>query len=90
MKEIVTLSGKGGAGKSSITAALGFLFSRQGRVLLADTDVDAPNLNLVLDAEVKKSHGITASDKAVIDYDLCSSCMECVEACRFFSIIGTD
>ena len=92
MKEIVVLSGKGGVGKSSLTAALGTLFAKEKNhtVTLADTDVDAPNLHLVFGAEFDSSQGITASDKAFIDYELCSRCMACVDACKFSSIIGTD
>lgn len=88
MKELVVLSGKGGVGKSSLTAALGHLLARNHTVVLADTDVDAPNLHLVLGAELDSSQPITASDKAFIDYDLCSRCMACVDVCRFSSIIG--
>jgi len=90
MKEIVILSGKGGVGKSSLTAAVGHLLAENHKIVLADTDVDAPNLDLVLGAELESTHGITASDKAFIDYDLCSGCMECVDVCRFSSIIGED
>jgi MinD superfamily P-loop ATPase len=90
MKEIVVLSGKGGVGKSSITAAVGQLLAEKYRIVLADTDVDAPNLHLVLGAELESTHGISASDKAFIDYDICSRCLQCVEVCRFSSIIGDD
>jgi MinD superfamily P-loop ATPase len=90
MKEIVVLSGKGGVGKSSITAAVGQLLAEKYRIVLADTDVDAPNLHLVLGAELESTHGISASDKAFIDYDICSRCLQCVEVCRFSSIIGED
>lgn len=45
MKEIVVLSGKGGVGKSSLTAALGHLLAEKYTIVLADTDVDAPNLD---------------------------------------------
>lgn len=90
MKEIVILSGKGGTGKSSLTAALGTLLAGKFKVVLADTDVDAPNLHLVLGSEEREVLDITASDKAVIDYDLCTRCMECVDVCRFSSIIATD
>jgi len=90
MKEIVILSGKGGVGKSSLTAAVGHLLADSHKIVLADTDVDAPNLDLVLGAKLESSNGITASDKAFIDYDLCSRCMECVDVCRFSSIIGED
>ena len=90
MKELVVLSGKGGVGKSSLTAALGHLLAQNHTVVLADTDVDAPNLHLVLGAQLDSTHAITASDKAIIDYDQCSRCMACVDVCQFSSIIGTD
>ncbi|WPD21689.1 MAG: ATP-binding protein [Candidatus Electrothrix scaldis] len=92
MKEIVILSGKGGVGKSSLTAALAHLLTENGkyRLTLADTDVDAPNLHIVLGAEFDRSTGVTASNKAIIDYDKCSRCMNCVSACAFDSIIGTE
>ena len=95
-KEIVVLSGKGGVGKSSLTAAIGTLLAEpeltgsKRKIVLSDTDVDAPNLHLVLGAEFESSSGIVASDKAFIDYDRCIGCMECVEACKFSSIIGDD
>lgn len=92
MKEIVILSGKGGVGKSSLTAALGHLLAENDkhRLVLADTDVDAPNLHLVLGAKFDRSFGIKASDKAVIDADLCSRCLACKEVCKFGSIIGKE
>lgn len=92
MKEIVILSGKGGVGKSSLTAALARLLTEQGeyRLTLADTDVDAPNLHIVLGAEFDRSTAVAASDKAVINYDTCSRCLRCVDACAFDSIIGTE
>jgi MinD superfamily P-loop ATPase len=92
MKEIVILSGKGGVGKSSLTAALGHLLAGNGqrRLVLADTDVDAPNLHLVLGAQFDRSLSVKASDKAVIDTDLCSRCMACRDVCKFGSIIGED
>lgn len=90
MKEIVILSGKGGVGKSSLTAALGILFAETYKLVLADTDVDAPNLHLVLGAEPYASIEIEASEKAFIDYDQCISCMECLDVCKFSSIIGKD
>jgi MinD superfamily P-loop ATPase len=92
MKEIVILSGKGGVGKSSLTAALAQLLTQDGkyRLTLADTDVDAPNLHIVLGAEFDRSRAVAASDKAMIDYDKCSRCMACVDACAFESIIGSE
>ena len=89
MREVVILSGKGGVGKSSMVASLGVIFARQYQVVLADTDVDAPNLSLVLGAKPRSSEAITASAKAFIDTDKCSGCMMCRDVCKFSSIIGT-
>jgi MinD superfamily P-loop ATPase len=92
MKEIVVLSGKGGVGKSSLTAALGHLLTegKNRRITLADTDVDAPNLHIVLGAEFERSRGVTASNKAFVDYDRCVGCMQCVDVCKFSSLIGKE
>ncbi|MCI5159259.1 MAG: 4Fe-4S dicluster domain-containing protein, partial [Candidatus Electrothrix sp. AUS1_2] len=74
-----------------LTAALAHLLTEQGmRLTLADTDVDAPNLHIVLGAEFDRSTAVAASDKAIIDYDKCSRCMNCVDACAFNSIIGGE
>ena len=88
MKEIVIISGKGGVGKSALTAALGALLAEKHRVLLADTDVDAPNLHLAMDTRLTDFQEIAASDKAFIDYERCSGCMTCVETCRFSAIMA--
>ena len=90
MKEVVLLSGKGGVGKSSIAASLGDLSARKYKVVLVDTDVDAPNLHLVLGARLRNSEDIAASSKAFIDYDKCIGCMTCKEVCRFSSITGEE
>ena len=90
MKEIVVLSGKGGVGKSSLTAAIGTLLADTYKLVLADTDVDAPNLHLVLGVEPYETSEIEASEKAVIDYAQCNNCMNCLEVCKFSSIIGED
>ncbi len=82
--------GKGGVGKSSFTAAIGTILAEELRVVLADTDVDAPNLHLVLGAVLESSEDISASEKAFIDYDLCSRCMICVDICRFSAITGDE
>ena len=90
MKEIVILSGKGGVGKSSIAASLAVLFARDTKVLLSDTDVDAPNLDLVLGAALKGSEEISASFKAFVDYDKCIGCLACRDVCKFTAIIGEE
>lgn len=90
MKEMVVLSGKGGVGKSTITASLGAILSEEYRVVMADTDVDAPNLALFFPATPDKSRDIQASEKAFIDYEKCSGCLKCVNACRFSSMINFE
>lgn len=80
MKEIVILSGKGGTGKTSITAAFATLADRP---ILVDCDVDAADLHLVLEPEVKESHDFLGAQTAVIDADNCIGCSRCVDVCRF-------
>lgn len=55
---------------------------------MTDTDVDAPNLHLVLGARLRDSQQIAASEKAFIDYKLCQSCLTCVDICKFAAIIA--
>lgn len=90
MKEVVIVSGKGGVGKSSLTASIGTLLTEKYKLVLADADVDAPNLHLVLGGTPETTEDIKASDKAFIDYDLCTGCMTCIDTCRFSSIIGEN
>lgn len=80
---MTVLSGKGGTGKTTVTAALIQLF---GRVVTADCDVEAPNLHLLLEHEVEKSYSLSVSSKAVIDADLCTRCGLCEEKCRFEAV----
>jgi MinD superfamily P-loop ATPase len=89
MKEIVIVSGKGGVGKSTISASLGVLLRETHSVVLADADVDAPNLALFFDAEQRTSRDIQASEKACIDPTICTGCLACAEACRFSSIAAS-
>lgn len=81
--EIAIISGKGGTGKSSISAAFA---TADGEVVLADCDVDAANLYLIFNPEHEEEHVYIAGHKAIIDYDLCSGCLYCVDFCRFDAI----
>ena len=83
MKEIVVLSGKGGTGKTSITAALAALADR---AVLADCDVDAANLHLLLQPVPVESHEFMGAAKARVDSARCTACGLCEEACRFEAI----
>jgi len=83
MKEITVISGKGGTGKTSITAAL----ATSGKnLLVCDSDVDAPDLHLILKPEILESHVFEGNWIPVIDQDLCTSCGICSENCRFCAI----
>ncbi len=83
MKELLVISGKGGTGKTSITAALADL--AEDKVLL-DLDVDAPDLHLLLKPEIKRSQPFVSGHLAVVrPYD-CTACGTCSELCAFDAI----
>lgn len=89
MKQLVILSGKGGTGKTSLAAAFAHL-AGQGpaplRAVLADADVDAANLELVLHPHKMESHDFVGGALAVIDPQICRGCGACVPVCRFQAI----
>ena len=82
MKQLVVLSGKGGTGKTSVVAALADLASREMSLVLADADVDAANLELVLRPIKLEEHAFTRGYKAFSDTSRCTQCGRCVEVCR--------
>lgn len=86
MREVVVISGKGGTGKTSLVASFASLACEQGKPVLADCDVDAPNLHLVLHPEVREVHPLRASRKAVIIPEICRRCGLCETCCRFDAI----
>ncbi len=81
--EIVVLSGKGGTGKTSITAAFALLAEN---AVITDCDVDAADLHLILTPEVYKSENFASGAKAVIDRVKCTGCGLCLGLCRFGAI----
>jgi MinD superfamily P-loop ATPase len=81
--EIAVISGKGGTGKSSISAAFATL---NGKVVLADCDVDATNLYLIFNPSHEEEVVYISGSKAVIDYFLCTNCGLCMDYCRFDAI----
>ncbi len=87
MRQVVLLSGKGGTGKTSITAALAHLASASGPVVMADADVDGANLELLLDPQPVESHPFMGGQVAVIDADRCTCCGLCEEVCRFAAVV---
>ena len=83
VRQLVVLSGKGGTGKTTVVAALAAL---SGDKVLADCDVDAPDLHLVLDPQVKHSEIFIAGKQARIAPQRCNACGDCAERCRFDAI----
>ncbi|MCW4051139.1 MAG: ATP-binding protein [Candidatus Bathyarchaeota archaeon] len=83
MKRITILSGKGGTGKTTITASFAALSSN---AVFADCDVDASNLHLLLGPEVKETIEFKGLNQAVIDPEKCVQCGRCMELCRFNAI----
>ncbi len=93
MKNITILSGKGGVGKSSIIASLAIVLSEQKKVVLADCDVDAPNLALVFGEKEKdfaEWEDISTKQKALFDLKKCNSCGKCKQSCYFDAIDWID
>ena len=83
VKEITVLSGKGGTGKTSLTASFAVLTQH---AVLTDCDVDAPDLHMLLKPEVLETQEFKASRVAVIDEETCVQCEKCEEHCRFGAI----
>ena len=86
MKELVILSGKGGTGKTSITAALLSLAAAETTVTLADTDVDAADLFLIADPVHETEEIFFSGTEARFDSSACRACGACLAACRFDAI----
>ncbi|MDY0176303.1 MAG: P-loop NTPase [Lentisphaeria bacterium] len=82
-KEITVISGKGGTGKTTLTACLAQLAERQ---VLADNDVDAADLHLLLKPELREKHDFIGGVKAEIDPELCIACGDCAQHCHFDAI----
>ncbi len=85
--ELAIISGKGGTGKSSISAAFATL---QNPVVLADCDVDAANLYLLFNPVCDEEHVFISGQKAVLDKEKCINCGICADYCRFDAIVKID
>lgn len=83
MQEIVILSGKGGTGKTSVVGSLAALADNK---VLADCDVDAADLHLLLSPTIKQNNEFWSGQVASIDSDKCTECGLCQELCRFDAI----
>jgi MinD superfamily P-loop ATPase len=83
VKEITVISGKGGTGKTSIVASFAAL---TGDAVLADCDVDAADLHLILDPKILEQHEFRGGKKAEIISEKCGNCGDCLALCRFSAI----
>jgi len=83
MKELVIISGKGGTGKTSITASLAALAEK---AVVVDCDVDAADMHLVLEPEIQEKHYFFGGKEASIKENLCAQCGKCLEVCKFDAV----
>lgn len=83
VKELIVISGKGGTGKTSLLGAFASLAQNK---VLCDADVDAADLYLILEPEIKERQDFQEGHRAVINPDKCTECGLCRELCRFHAI----
>ena len=83
LNEIAIISGKGGTGKTSITACI-IPFIED--LVIADCDVDAPDLNILLPGRITETIDYVGFKRPFIDYDKCNGCGVCYQSCKFSSI----
>ena len=83
MKELVVISGKGGTGKTSIVASFAALAKNK---IMVDCDVDAADLHLILNPDIKKTTEFYSGKSAEIQPELCIKCGRCIDVCRFDAI----
>lgn len=84
MTELVVISGKGGTGKTTVAASLAALVRD---AVIADCDVDAADLHLLLQPQTTHRIPYEGSEKAGIDRNLCTRCGACLATCRFDAIV---
>lgn len=87
MREILILSGKGGTGKTTLTAAFAHLASNH---VICDLDVDAPDLHLILQPDTHSVEPFESGHEAIIRPEDCERCGTCRSACRYDAIQGDD
>ena len=83
MRQITIISGKGGTGKTTLVASFAALAEN---IVIADCDVDAPDLHLLLHPEIVKKEEFKGLNVAAMDKSKCTECGICEEACRFKAI----
>ncbi len=88
MREIVVISGKGGTGKTSISASFGVLAGKSA--ITVDCDVDAADLHILLNPKVTEKNEFYSGKSAKIIDTVCNSCGKCQEICRFDAVSLID
>jgi MinD superfamily P-loop ATPase len=83
VKQIAFVSGKGGTGKSTLVSSLCLLVADK---MVADCDVEAPNLHLLITGEELNKADYYGAKEAVKDAAKCRECGLCYDACRFAAI----
>ncbi len=83
MKQLVIVSGKGGTGKTTLTASFAVLAENK---VICDCDVDAANLFILLNPQILKEEAIITSQRPIIDKSKCIKCGKCEKYCRFDAI----
>jgi MinD superfamily P-loop ATPase len=83
VKQVTIISGKGGTGKTVITASFAALAKSK---VMADCDVDASDLHLLLHPQIKETHQFKGGLLAMVDQEKCTACGECIKVCRFDAI----
>ena len=83
MRQLTVISGKGGTGKTTLTAAFASLVDWK---VLADCDVDAADLHLLLNPTIKRREPFSGGRSPFVDSDRCTKCGICTEVCRFDAI----
>jgi len=90
MRTIVVASGKGGTGKTTMTALFAHVATGTRGIALADADVEASNLPIALLSQTISCKAFSGGSTARIDPQLCAGCGACVRACRFGAIYTPD
>ena len=84
VKQITIISGKGGTGKTTLTASFAVLAKNK---VLADCDVDAADLHLLIEPHVRETYDFYGGEIATLDQEKCTQCNQCVDACRYDAIV---
>jgi len=83
VRELLVISGKGGTGKTTVVGSFAVLAPSK---VLADADVDAPNLHLLLDPDQLEERPYSGAHLASVDQQACTECGRCTEVCEFGAV----